>query len=117
MQGGILFRRFLLFRIDMDLLLNKVNEEVFIAQDEIVRFGSKEIKFILDESKQLDIFATERYTPENWELIGTPRCPLEILDLMNDEERSNFIAIVVYGPNVQSSHIFDEKPANGSFAC
>lgn len=46
MQGGILFRRFLLFRIDMDLLLNKVNEEVFIAQDEIVRFGSKEIKFI-----------------------------------------------------------------------
>ena len=30
----------------MDLLLNKINEEVFIAQDEIVRFGLKEIKFI-----------------------------------------------------------------------
>lgn len=50
-----------------------------------------ELLKILDERKQLDICATERFTPENWELIGTPRCPLDMLDLMNDEERSDFI--------------------------
>ncbi|MBL09004.1 MAG: hypothetical protein CL402_00555 [Acidiferrobacteraceae bacterium] len=46
MRGEILFRRFLRSRINMDLLLNKVSEEVFVAQDEIVCFGLKEIKFI-----------------------------------------------------------------------
>ena len=34
----------------MDLLLKKVNEEVFVAQDEIVRFGLKEIKFIKERA-------------------------------------------------------------------
>jgi len=37
----------------------------------------------LDQNDQLDFSATERYTPENWELIGEPRCALEALDLMD----------------------------------
>ena len=44
----------------------------------------------LDDKNQFEFSATERYTQENWNLIGEPRCPLEALDLMDTDALNQY---------------------------
>ena len=46
---------------------------------------------VLDGNNRFDFSATERYTPENWEIIGQPRCPVDALDLMDTVGRNQYV--------------------------